>query len=225
MAEDKKKEKEAAPAKEASPEEAIAQSKKKRIILIGAVLAVVALGGGGAAFFLLSGGEKKKVEAPGEVPSAEGAEKPETEKVEGEPGDKGGGEKKAEEPGDKKAEGEKKADGGKKDEAKPAANAGDFGETFALKTFNLNLGNPLENHYVRLEVSFEYTGGGDQKAEIERRMPQLRDAIVGIVSRKTREFLLAPDGKHQLRMEIFTRVNRFMTKPIAAVYITDLLIE
>ena len=100
-----------------------------------------------------------------------------------------------------------------------------FGRTIGLGTFHANLGNPLENRFVRLEISIEYKGGDDQLKEIESRSPQLRDAVLSVASRKTREHLLAPDGKDQLRLEIFNRINQYMDRKIEAVYITDLLIE
>jgi flagellar basal body-associated protein FliL len=149
----------------------------------------------------------------------------------------GDGEKKAE--GGKDAHGgghggdEKKAEGGhggdKKKDDKSAAESKlegvDFGCTIPLTPFHLNLGNPLENRYIRLEISVEYGCAEDQKAEINKRLPQLRDAIIAVTSRKTREFLLGPDGKEQLRKEIHNRVNHYMTKKIDDVYITDILIE
>lgn len=101
----------------------------------------------------------------------------------------------------------------------------DFGETYKMQTFNINLGNALENRYLRIEISLEYKGGAEQKKELEVRLPQLRDAIIGILQRKTREFLLSPDGKEALRKELLIRINRYMTKKIESVYITDLLIE
>ncbi len=101
----------------------------------------------------------------------------------------------------------------------------DFGETYKLQTFNLNLGNALENRYIRIEISLEYKGGAEQKKELDVRLPQLRDAIIGILQRKTREFLLSPDGKESLRKELLIRINRYMTKKVESVYITDLLIE
>lgn len=100
-----------------------------------------------------------------------------------------------------------------------------FGNTFTFKTFHLNLGNPLENHYIRLEIAVEYKGGEAQRKEIEQRLPQLRDAVVGVASRKTREFLLGPDGKDQLRREILIRMNRYMSQPLESVFLTDILIE
>ncbi len=93
-----------------------------------------------------------------------------------------------------------------------------------LKPFHLNLGNPLENRYVRMEIRLEYTND-DQKAELTARDSQLRDAIVSIISRKTREHLISPDGKDQLRLEIKNRLNQYLDKKITNVYITDILIE
>ncbi|MBF0442085.1 MAG: flagellar basal body-associated FliL family protein, partial [Oligoflexales bacterium] len=134
----------------------------------------------------------------------------------------------------------KEGEHGKKDEGKAGKDAKkeapkdekgdeakiDFGETYPLKTFHLNLGNPLENRFVSIDISLEYIAGdSNQRKEIERRDPQIRDAVVSIVSRKTMEFLLAPDGKTQLRKEIKTRINSFMSKPITQVFITDILIE
>ena len=89
----------------------------------------------------------------------------------------------------------------------------------------MNLGNPLENRYVRLEVAVEYGCNDETKAELEKRLPQLRDAVISVTSRKTREFLLGPDGKEQLRKEIFTRLNQYRAKKIDDVFITDILIE
>ena len=94
-----------------------------------------------------------------------------------------------------------------------------------MKPFNLNLGNPLENRYIRLALALEFGCAEAQKAEVEKRMPQLRDAVIAVTSRKTREFLLGADGKAQLRKEIVTRINHYMDHKINTVYITDIMIE
>jgi flagellar protein FliL len=180
------------------------------------------------------GGEKKG-EGEKKAEGGHGEKKDEHKKGEG---DKGGHGAAKEEHGAEKAgghgEGEKKAEGGhggggdKKGDKKTADSkleGVDFGCTAPLTPFHLNLGNPLENRYIRLEVSLEYGCAEEQKAEIEKRLPQLRDAIISVTSRKTREFLLGPDGKEQLRKEIHNRVNHYMTKKIDDVYITDILIE
>lgn len=117
------------------------------------------------------------------------------------------------------SEGKESASGG----GKPGRYSG-IGLMYDMKPFHLNLGNPLENRYVRLEVRFEYPNE-DQKPELAARDSQIRDAVVSIVSRKTREHLLSPDGKDQLRLEIKNRVNQYLEKKITNVYITDILIE
>jgi flagellar FliL protein len=240
--EEKEKKEGEAPAEENPEQEA---KKRKKKLLIFAILGVLLIGGAGAgAFMFLSGGKKAdehEITAKGTAGKADehGGEKEEGKKDDAHAEEKKeegkGEEKKADGAGEHKegekaaegqAEGEKKADGtaADKKDAKPQLDI-DFGDTYKMAGFNINLGNALENRYVRLEISLEYKGGDATKQEIEKRMPQLRDAIIGILQRKTREFLLAPDGKEALRKEILTRINRYMKTKVEAVYITDMLIE
>lgn len=100
-----------------------------------------------------------------------------------------------------------------------------FGRTYTFKPFHLNLGNPLENRYIRLEIAVEFLGGESQQKELTARETQLRDAIISVTSRKTREFLLSPDGKDQLRLEILNQLNQYMDKKLERVFITEILIE
>lgn len=248
MSDDAKKKADKAPVDE-SPEDA-AKKKKKKLLIFGVLGAVLLLGGGGGAFMFLSKGKKDHKEEEISKESTEHSEKKGEEggakegehadaKKDGESKDdaaksaEGADAKKDEHAeADAKKDGEDKAGGkdgdkaaaGKDKEKKSESNI-DFGETYKLQTFNLNLGNALENRYIRIEISLEYKGGEEQKKEIDVRLPQLRDAIIGILQRKTREFLLSPDGKEALRKELLIRINRYMTKKIESVYITDLLIE
>ena len=221
MAKDKAANEEKAPKAEQTPEAAAAAGKKKRLLMfiIGGVVAIAGVGGGLAAF--LAGGKEPK--------SGEEA---------GEAGEAGGHEDKH---GDKKAEGKEDKHGDKKDEGKNDKHAEkkdtksdnkagkidgvDFGCTMPLQAFHLNLGNPLENRYIRLEITIEYNCSEELKAEMDKRLPQLRDAVIHVTTRKTREFLLGPDGKEQLRKEIENRINQYMTKKIDNIFITDILIE
>jgi len=100
-----------------------------------------------------------------------------------------------------------------------------FGETFALKKMELNLGNPLENRYLRIAVSLEYTGGKDQLEELQKREPQLRDLIISSVSTRTRLDLLTEKGKEKLRREIINKINESFEKPVKTLYFTDFLVE
>jgi len=203
-----KAEKGKATAAELTPEEAAAKAKKKKkLILFGAIGLVVLAGGGGGAMMFMGGKSKDKAMA---AKTAEGEAKPED--AEAKDGDKAAENK----DGDKAAE---------KKDGKESSLSIDFGQTFSFAPFHLNLGNPIDNRYVRLEVAVEYMGGPEQQEEFKRRLPQLRDAVVSVTSRKTREFLLGPDGKDQLRLEIKNRLNQYMSKKVENVFITDILIE
>jgi flagellar basal body-associated protein FliL len=234
MAKDEKKEDAGKKAEkvELTPEEAAAKSKKKKLLIMvgGGVVLTAGIGGGLAVF--LGGGAKPMPAKEGHSEAAPAPESEGHDEKKAEPSEKkeeGHEEAKPEGHGDKKEEGHGDSakqpgpDGGKKSQAK--LDGVDFGCTYNLKPFNLNLGNPLENRYVRLEIAIEYGCSTEQSAEMDKRLVQLRDAIIAVTSRKTREFLLGPDGKEQLRKEIFTRVNQYMSRKIDDVYITDILIE
>ena len=213
------------------------------MMIVGGVVGLAGVGGGLAVF--LGGGSKTEAKAE----AAEASEGKEGKKEEGKKEEKKEEGKKEE----KKEEGKKeeKKEEGKKDEKKEGKEGEgkegegkkeekkeekkdpktsklegvDFGCTLPIQPFHLNLGNPLENHYIRLEIAIEYGCNDETKAEVDKRLPQLRDAVIAVTSRKTREFLLGPDGKEQLRKEIFTRINQYMTRKIDDVFITDILIE
>jgi flagellar protein FliL len=187
-------------------DQAPSSSKKKMILIIGGAIGVVVLGAGAA--FIFMGGSNEP--APSDPKSTATQEIALSDEKELDPSS---------------STPTTAAAIGRRERETATAAVRDVGQMYTMKNFNLNLGNPLENHYIRLEIAIEYMGGEEQKAELESRQPQLRDAVVSVVSRKTREFLLGPDGKDQLRREILIRINRVMTRPVQAVYITDILIE
>ncbi len=215
----------------ATPEDEAKQKKKKLLIMaIGGVVGVAAIGGGAAMFL-----GKKKAEPAATEAGAHGPEKKADEHAAENKTDEHAADKKPDEhAADKKADEhapDKKADAhGKESEKGSDASGGsdsapDFGQTYSFAAFNINLGNPMDSHYARMEVTVEFFGGAEQEGEIKKRLPQLRDAIVSVASKKSREFLLGPDGKDQLRLEIKNRLNQYMTRKIENVYITDILIE
>lgn len=211
---------------EMPPEEAAAKAKKRKLlfIIIGGVVGTAAIGAGLA--FFLAGGSKETMTAK----STGEAEHAAADASHDAPPEAAHAEEKKE--GDGHGE-EKKADAGHGEEKKEGegtqvaakTDGVDFGCTHPFQPFHLNLGNPLENRYIRLEVAVEYGCAEETKAELDKRLPQLRDAVISVTSRKTREFLLGPDGKEQLRKEIHTRINHYMTRKVDDVFITDILIE
>lgn len=206
---------------------------KKRLLLIGIILFLVVAGAGAGGFFMMSGGGESadqpvvdnqspdgevKEEEKGEEKKDEGKEAAGEEKKDGE----GASEPKD---GEQAAEGQE-GKGAKKEDEKDKDETIKFGmgKTFVFKQFSLNLGNPLENNYVRLDISVEYRTPTAEE-ELAVRRAQLRDAIISIVSNKTKEFLQSPDGKEQLRAEILRQINHYMKHKVEQVFITDILIE
>lgn len=195
------------------------KSKLKLIIIV--AVGVLVLGGVGAgAFLFLSGGGASSEHTADNSATTEGH------------GESAASEEHGKKEPEKKGEAVKKEEGSSeeeavKEESKESADdeSSEFGKTYRFKTFHLNLGNPLENRYIRFEIAVEYKGGDEQKIELDKRLPQLRDAIISVVSRKTREFLLGADGKDELRRELLIKINRYLSRPVEAVFITDILIE
>ena len=216
MADEEKKE-DKAEKKELTPEEQDAKSskRKKLILIIGGIVAAAAIGGG--AFFFIAGGDNQMAAKSGteDGTTVNPEEESESETAEAT------GEEDAEQSA-KPAEGE---DGDEEASATPEETGIDFGCTHNFKPFHLNLGNPLENRYIRFEISVEFGCADVVKTELDKRLPQLRDAVISVVGSKTREALLSPDGKAQLTKEIHNRLNHYMTNKLDNVFITDILIE
>ena len=206
---------------ELSPEELAEKKRKRKRLLIVGVSVLLLIGGSVGAFFMMAGGGDKEMAAkPGEESSEEVADE-ESSDAESAEGDSAEGEQ-AE--GDS-AEGEG-AEGEQVAEGESTSDTGlDIGCSYTFEPFHLNLGNPLENRYIRLGIAMEYGCGEDQKTELDRRVPQLRDAIIEETSLMTRDYLLGPKGKPTLRRKILKRVNQYMTNKVEDVFITDILIE
>lgn len=202
---------------EEQPETKPTRSRKKLIILGAMGLVTLAAIGAAVAFFLM--GSPKP---PGVTDSSEAAveaTKESNSNVGDQTANNKASEDKAQSVGGDNVDTDPDSE---KDKAKEEVY---FGDTITLKPFHLNLGNPLENRYVRLEVALEYKGGDKQKQELELRIAQLRDVIITVTTRKTREFLLGPDGKDQLRMELLNGINQYLNRKIESVFLTDIIIE
>jgi flagellar FliL protein len=147
------------------------------------------------------------------------------EKSDAKAGEKDG--KKDEGKGDEKKEGKeeehsKAGDKAKKDTREKSAG---FGETIDLPKMDLNLGNPLENRFLRMGITIEYHGGESQKEEIKRREPQLKDIVITSISSKSRLELLTEKGKERLRKELTNRFNEVLDRPVKSLFFTDFLVE
>lgn len=182
---------------------------KKLILIIASLIILVGIGAGAAYFFMSSTPTPVATESPSNPEEEEADEDVVTD-----------------EQSAKKVDSQKEqSEISKKETPETEPSQVKFGSTIKFGPFHMNLGNPLENRYIRLAVALEFKGGEEQKKELELRKPQIQDTIISVTSRKTREFILAADGKDALRYQLSKQINQNLEKKIERVFITEIIVE
>jgi flagellar FliL protein len=101
----------------------------------------------------------------------------------------------------------------------------DIGAVVSVETFIVNLADPGGARYLRVTMDLELAGkaGGD---EIIKRMPQIRDAILMILSTKRYADISTTEGKTALREEILNAVNGLLASvQISRIYFKEFVIQ
>lgn len=93
----------------------------------------------------------------------------------------------------------------------------------ALDPFVLNL---LEQgRFLKVSMQFEINDEA-QREFVQSRIPQLRDAIITLVSSKSVESIASPEGKIQLKDEILLRANQVMERDVFKnLYFTEFVMQ
>ncbi len=100
-----------------------------------------------------------------------------------------------------------------------------LGPTVVLDEFIANLMDDEETRYLKAGIALETTNEA-AATELQQRMPQVRDAILLLVSSRTYNELRDLQGKLQLRAEVVARLNGFLrTGKVKKVYFTDFVIQ
>lgn len=174
------------------------KSMKKLLLFVGLGVAAIAAVGAGT-FFLLNG----KKSAAGKDNTVAAREEKEEEK-EGHGGGHGGGH-------------------GKEGEGKEGEKTNPL--FFNLEPFILNLADVDSNRYLKISVTIEFTDA-KATAEAEARTPQIRDAMILLMSSLTYGDVHSVEGKLTLQSEIQNRLNKIMeTGQVKRVYFTDLVVQ
>lgn len=98
-------------------------------------------------------------------------------------------------------------------------------ETFAMKTFVVNLNDPGGKRYLKTNIELEYITE-EMGEEMEHRLPQLRDLILLLLSSKSLDDVQTVDGKIALRRELIQRINQVLTTgKIRNLYFTEFVIQ
>lgn len=101
----------------------------------------------------------------------------------------------------------------------------DVGPMVNIEEFIVNIISGDSAHYVKASLTIELTSE-EGKIEAEKRMPQMRDAILLLVGNKSFEELQDLQGKKQLKAEITTKINSFLQAgKVKAVYFTNFVVQ
>ena len=101
----------------------------------------------------------------------------------------------------------------------------DEGIMFALDPFVVNLSDQTGNRFLKISVQLELAGPIIME-KAKGKTPQIRDAIITLLTNKTSEALIAPEGKLQLKDEINIRGNQILGEnSVKNVYLTDFVMQ
>lgn len=118
-----------------------------------------------------------------------------------------------------------KTQSGKK-ASKPGAGE-KMGILISLKPFIVNLIDEKATRYLKITIDIELESNEEAvKAEAEKRVPQLRDTIIMLLTSKRYEEVMTLEGKLKMRDEIISRANQFLRKErIKNVYFSEFVVQ
>ncbi|GAB6192667.1 flagellar basal body-associated FliL family protein [Desulfocastanea catecholica] len=100
-----------------------------------------------------------------------------------------------------------------------------IGPMVNIDEFVVNIISGDVAHYVKASFTVELTNI-EVQAEVEQRMPQMRDAILLLISSKTYEELQDLQGKKQLKAELTGKMNSFLqTGKVTSIYFTNFVVQ
>jgi flagellar protein FliL len=110
-------------------------------------------------------------------------------------------------------------------EKKTETEKSEIGSIYELESFIVNLSGGSGNNYLKIKISIELNKE-ELKIELEKRLPQFRDAILSLLSSKTYSEVKTIEGKSQIRAEIMTIMNQYLkTGKITNVYFSDFIVQ
>ena len=102
----------------------------------------------------------------------------------------------------------------------------EIGPLYPFETFIVNLADAGGSRYLKVTLQLELDGTKNLTEELDNRKPQLRDAILTVLSSKRYEEINSAQGKLILKKEIIRRVNNLLPKgQIRQVYLTEFVAQ
>jgi flagellar protein FliL len=108
---------------------------------------------------------------------------------------------------------------------KKAGDSGGQGHIYKLDPFLVNLLDPGQLRYLKVTLHVE-SNQEKVSEEYERRLPQLRDAVLTILSSKNYKDIITSEGKSALREEIKGKLNQLLVGvKVQNVYFTEFVVQ
>jgi flagellar FliL protein len=100
-----------------------------------------------------------------------------------------------------------------------------IGPIYKLETMIVNLADQGGKRYLRITMELELSAP-ELTAEIDKRLPQLRDAILMILPTKTYAEIGSTEGKIALRDELIAKLNSFLkTGTVTTIYFSEFVVQ
>ena len=111
-------------------------------------------------------------------------------------------------------------------EIAPKAEEDKPGLMYAMKPFIVNLVGHRGQRYLKTKIIFELDLVKDIQKELSERTPELRDAMLMLLSSKSFEEVNNFEGKIQLRNELIVRINQVLRSGgIRGLYFTEFVVQ
>lgn len=99
------------------------------------------------------------------------------------------------------------------------------GAMFDLDPFIVNLADTPDVRYLKITIKLEVENEA-VSTDLSARVPQVRDAVLVLLSSKDVNAVRTTQGKFQLRDEITQRINGLLPKPgVRSAYFTDFVVQ
>jgi len=98
--------------------------------------------------------------------------------------------------------------------------------TLSLDTFLVNLADKEDVRFVKAQFQLGMTEENEELAKNPVVLAATRDTIISLLSSKTSDQIMTPQGKDKLREEIRNRVNAILPKgKVSEVFIVDFVVQ
>ncbi len=119
----------------------------------------------------------------------------------------------------------KSGGGGDKGPKKGEANPKEESSMFALDPFVVNLGDQGASKFLKVSMQLELANQAAMESA-KVKTPQLRDAVINLLTSKTSDTLMSAEGKLQLKDEINMMANQILgNNTVKNVYLTEFVMQ